>query len=131
MVEYNADQRGSRRARRRIGWSVGAIVLALPLMLTACVTGSGSGAPAPTLSASCERHYQSYLREQTPAFFVTDISGRICGYTYCPGQVTNCRAAFPGPILRDCEQQSGRECHVYARGRSISWDGPAATKPGR
>ena len=128
MEGYRGGSRPGARARRAIASSAGLIVLALPLLLTACVTGSGSGATPPTLSPGCERHYQSYLGETTPGFFVTDISGRICGYTYCPGQVTNCRAAYPGPSIRSCEQRSGRDCYIYARGRSISWDGPPAGK---
>lgn len=128
MSLYFGGSRPKAKARRAVRRSAGLIALALPFVLTACVT-SGSGAPPPTLSANCQRTYQSYLQEPTPGFFVTDISGRICGYNYCPGQVTNCRPAFPGPIIRSCEQQSGRDCYIYARGRTISWDGPPADKP--
>ena len=126
MVLRSDGSRSRTVTRRTVGRSFGLIALALPLLLTACVTNSGG--PPPTLSASCERFYQSYLRERSPRFFVTDVSGRNCSYTYCPVEDVDCVAAYPGPILRSCEQRGGRECYIYARGRSINWQGPPTGK---
>lgn len=129
MTRLSGASRSRTAGPRAVRRSAGLVALALPFLLTACVTDTGgSGAAPPTLSANCQRSYQSYLQERTPGFFVTDVSGRICGYNYCPAAVTDCRAAYPGPILRSCEEQSGLDCYIYARGRTINWQGPPTGK---
>ena len=125
----HAEARRRFAAGRRFGGPLGLALLALPLLLAACTTTGGSGGPGPTLSSGCEDLLRRYMQERTPGYFVADVTGRACTYTQCPADVTNCRAAYPGQAIRNCESRSGTDCYVYATRRSIGWQGPPPPKP--
>ena len=108
------------------------LALAASLLLASCVSnGNSSGGPGPVLSFGCERHFQNYLQERSPAYFATDVTGRACAYVYCPVDMYDCYAGYPGDAIRLCEQRSGVDCYVYAVGRNRSWQGPGLLKANR
>ena len=41
-------------------------------------------------------------------------------YYYCPDGAGNCRGS-DYPIIKKCESQTGTECGLFARGRTVKW----------
>lgn len=104
------------------------LALGIALSLSACETGPEG--PPPTLSPEVQAYFERYMRELSPSLFVVSTDGQHATYTYCPGQADHCYGlggATKSKTLRECKQDSGVPCHVYAVGRRIVWKGTAAS----
>lgn len=98
-------------------------ILILPFFLAACPTNQDYFGTGPiSLDASNLVGFENYKRAGINAgYFAVTEDGTWYGYSYCPaGQ---CSGNTLMLAINSCENNSkGRECRIYAEGRTVVWD---------
>ena len=106
-----------------------AFLFSCVFLLAGCQTTSDQYGSGPlTLRASVKSGFQQYLKHLKPAHFAVSTDGRYYSYFYCE---TGCAAGSTSAIdaIKRCENRSnGVPCKLFARQRTIVWQGFDADK---
>ena len=76
------------------------------------------------LSPEIVDYFKNYLKgghNQTPLMFILAVDGSWAHYWFCPAGQANCTAEDPAQMIKPCENQSGKECKIFARNRTVRW----------
>jgi hypothetical protein len=97
--------------------------LALALLCMACaLTDPDAGTGPITLSPGVQSSFQEYLARDAPLYFAVTEDGRGSSYIHCIGGVNCTSSAARLQIMDQCRSHNGgRDCKIYAIGRSIVW----------
>ena len=99
--------------------------LCAALLLGAC-QDIGANGPPPIFSVSVILHFAKYMKETNRNLFVVSTDGRYSIYTACPVHADACvpaSGATKSVALRECREESGLPCKVYAVNGRIVWKG--------
>jgi hypothetical protein len=101
---------------------IGIIILSILLSSTS-FAGVKKGKGEVTLSERSFQHFIKYLRAKKgmkPLAFILSSDGSWSFYWYC-GHAAGCRDGNYMPTVRDCEENTGVDCGLFARKRTIVW----------
>ena len=106
------------------------IVLSL-LISSTSFAGVKKGKGEVTMSERSLDRFIEYIRgkkQQVPMAFILSSDGYWSTYWYCP-MMKDCRSANFMPTIRQCEEDTGVECGLFARRYTILWKN--GTNPGK
>ena len=67
-----------------------------------------------------QAHFAKYKEQEKPGAFAVSLDGRSAGWSFCAEYYCESWSRIPAAI-HACEK-SGKECRIYAIGRTIVWD---------
>ena len=75
------------------------------------------------LSYGTTNYFIRYIRGEQfkyPAVFYVTVDGSSATFWYC-SEMTNCRSGSHVKNLETCSRNTGMECNIFARRRTIKW----------
>ena len=76
------------------------------------------------LSPGTVDYFKDYLKgshNETPLMFIISVDGNWSQYWFCSAGQANCAVEDPAEMIKPCERDSGQECKVFARNRTVRW----------
>lgn len=106
-------------------------LISLMFILTACVGGEYSGTGPITFSDRAVRIYDSYISRSTPMAMAVTMDGKDAFYYFCPWNYQgSCEHLADTQTLYQCQEATGKECRIFARGNEIVWENPGDWRNG-
>ena len=91
-------------------------------VVTGCRNYDAPGSGPLILTPQAQERFDTYLVDSHPDTFILSIDGQYAAALTCPST----RCSFSGDVgrwIRQCEKKADIRCAVFAKGRTIVWNG--------